>query len=130
MMQRCEAVLDPHDLQFVALVRDGIVEFCVDQFDERAMEPYFRAGYTVALRRKFYRELAPELQYHVRDLGRIGYPLIGRGLDRIVLDVQRGAIYYYRLDAGSYLMGVTLNQFSVAVADVKMEWLSLGLRQA
>jgi hypothetical protein len=122
--QRCQAVLDPQDLQFVALIRDGAKELWPDLFDDPAMEPFFRAGYTVDLRRRFYRDFALDLPHHVRDLGRIAYPLIGRGLDRVVLDVQRGAIYYYRMDPRSYLMGVTLNQFAVAVADVKMEWLS------
>jgi hypothetical protein len=117
------SALHPDDLQFVALVRRGTVEHAEDLFDHAEMEDFFRAGYTTTLRRRFYTAFAPELEFHVRDLSRIVHPLIGRGVNRVVLDVQRGAVYFYRLDSDTYLVGVTLNQFKVTLADMKMEWL-------
>jgi hypothetical protein len=117
------SALHPDDLQFVALVRRGTIVHCEDVFDHEDTEDFFRAGYTTTLRRRFYTAFAPELEFHVRDLSRIVHPIIGRGLNRVVLDVQRGAIYFYRLDSETYLVGITLNQFKVSIADMKMEWL-------
>src|SRR5262249_25839061 len=54
--ERCRAALDPEDLHFVAVVRHGYLQHCTDVFDKMAMEPFFRAGYTVERRRRFYTE--------------------------------------------------------------------------
>lgn len=124
LLERIHAVLDPGDLQFVALVHDGAIRNALDVFDDPAAEVFFRAGYTPSLRRDFYRRFVTDLDQHARDIGRIANGVIGRGMRRIVLDVQRGAIYYYRMDLESYLVGITLNQDQVVLADLKMEWLS------
>ncbi|MDI6104013.1 hypothetical protein QLQ12_36030 [Actinoplanes sp. NEAU-A12] len=124
LRSRVAAVLDPGDLQFVTLIQDGEAVLETDVFGERAAARFFRAGYTPARRRDFYRWLAPLLDSHAREIGRIVYPAIGRGLRRLTLDVQRGAIYYRKIDDCLYLVGVTLNQEGVIVADLKSEWLS------
>jgi len=120
----CREVLAPNDLQYVALVESGIVTHQDDLFGDAAVEErFFRAGHTVEARRHFYQQFAEELDARARDLGRRVHAVIGRGLHRIVFDVQRGAVYFYRVGPESYLMGVTLNQPEVFTADLKMEWL-------
>ncbi|GAB1639729.1 hypothetical protein [Krasilnikovia sp. MM14-A1259] len=121
---RIRAVLDPVELQYVAVLYDGSMELVRDVFDEPAAEVYFRAGYTPAVRRDFYARFLPTLERHAQEIGGIVNPAVGRGLRRLVLDVQRGAIYYYRVDPRTYLVGVTLNQDRVPHADLKTEWLS------
>lgn len=121
---RVDAVLHPRDLQFVALVHDGSIRFQRDLFDHPEAEVFFRAGYTPALRREFYLRFAPEVKQHACEIGGIVNGAIGRGMERLVLDVQRGAIYYYRVGLRTYLIGITLNQDFVTLADLKTEWLS------
>jgi hypothetical protein len=121
---RVGAVLNPLDLQYVAIVQDGALEFVRDVFDDDAAEVFFRAGYTPSARRAFYAQFLPTLEKHAQDIGGIINRAVGRGMRRLVLDVQRGAIYSYRLDLRTYLIGITLNQDRVALADLKTEWLS------
>jgi hypothetical protein len=125
LQARIRAVLDPADLQYVAVLHDGELALVHDVFDDDAAEVFFRAGYSPATRRDFYARFLPTLEQHVRDIRGIINPAVGRGLRRLVLDVQRGAIYAYGLDQRTYLIGITLNQDRVALADLKTEWLSL-----
>ncbi len=121
---RIQAALDPADLQYVAVLHNGSVEVTEDVFDDDAAEVFFRAGYTPAVRREFYARFLPTLERHTQDIGVIVNAAVGRGLRRLVLDVQRGAIVSHRLDLRTYLIGITLNQDRVALADLKSEWLS------
>jgi hypothetical protein len=122
---RIQAVLDPADLQYVAVLHDGALSLVRDVFDDEAAEVFFRAGHTPAARRDFYARFLPTLEQHTREIGGIINAAAGRGLRRLVLDVQRGAIFSYRLDLRTYLIGITLNQDRVALTDLKTEWLSL-----
>jgi hypothetical protein len=45
-----------------------------------------------------------------------------------VLDVEQGAIYYYRIRPAEYLVGVTIIQRKVAEADRKIAEISLACR--
>jgi hypothetical protein len=45
------------------------------------------------------------------------------------LDVELGAIFYYRLRVGDYLIGVTLDQEQVRAADEEMAKLALRCRE-
>ncbi|WP_229069026.1 hypothetical protein [Actinoplanes sp. DH11] len=122
--QLADAILRPADLQFVAVVRDGSTIFTRDVFDHPAAEEYFRVRFTPARRRDFYLAFAPRLGPHVRRLAGIANVAIGRGMSRLILDMQWGAVCYYRIDLRTYLVGVTLNQGAVVVTDLKSEWLS------
>src|SRR5262249_43418769 len=56
---------------------------------------------TPGARREFYTELGRQFATVVRcPLGRVVRPVIGGPLTRIVLDVEQGAIYFYRLAPG------------------------------
>ncbi|MEU5552570.1 hypothetical protein ABZ738_22600 [Micromonospora sp. NPDC047793] len=121
---RIRAVLDPLDLQYVAVLHEGRLIVVNDVFDEGATEVFFRAGHTPAGRRDFYARFLPTLQQHSLDIGGIVNATIGRNMRRLVLDVQRGAICAYRVDPRTTLVGITLNQDQVALTDIKTEWLS------
>lgn len=119
-----EAV-DPDDLHYVACCRDGEVTFSVDQLGHHQLGRFF-TQITPEKRRSFYRDFCRQLPVIIGQLGRMVGSAIGGRLERLVLDVEQGAIYYYRLGIGEYLVGVTIDQDQVAKADDKMAQLALG----
>jgi len=120
-----DAQVDPADLHLAALMAPGD-EFVVDQFDHPRLSRFFGL-IGVEARRKFYGEFARDLPKTAGQLGRLVRTSIGGSLLRLVLDVEQGAVYWYPLGAGRYLMGVTLDQEQVEAADDKMARLALQL---
>jgi hypothetical protein len=125
--QLADAVLDPEDLQYVAVVRDDEIVMHRDVFDHPAARRFFRAKHTPERRRRFYREFVPRLGFYSRRITGLTNAAIGGGLHRLVLDVRWGAMYFYRIDLRTYLVGITLNQEAVVVSDLKTEWLRESL---
>ncbi|MFD2420158.1 hypothetical protein [Amycolatopsis pigmentata] len=120
--------LSPADLQFVAYCKDFRVLCTADQLAHPDIAPYFHQ-ISVTERREFYQELGPAMPAWVRKLGRMASTVIGPRLERVVLDVEQGAVYYYRIRPGEYLIGVTMDQGRVAVTDSKMAALTLACRK-
>jgi hypothetical protein len=112
------------DLHMVAHCHDGAATLIADLFGESALAPYFVQS-SVAHRRRFYRLFCGELQTTVSTLNRMVRGVLGGLLARVVIDVEQGAIYYYRLGARDYLVGVTLNQETQSRADDRMARLAL-----
>jgi hypothetical protein len=50
--------------------------------------------------------------------------LDGGILIRTVLDVEQGALYYYRIDRNGYLTGITMDRSRVLVTDEKLRRLT------
>lgn len=119
--------VDPADLQLVAHCRSGQMEFSVDQLDHPQLGPYFQE-ISVTERRLFYQNVCRQLPMIVRKLGRISVSATGGKVERLVLDVEQGAIYYYRIRPDEYLVGVTLVQPQVAEADCKIAEIALACR--
>lgn len=120
--------LAPADLQFVAYCKDFRILCTADQLGHPAIAPYFHQ-ISPAERREFYQELCPAMPAWIRKLGRMASTLVGARLERVVLDVEQGAVYYYRIRPGEYLIGVTVDQGRVAVTDSKMAALALACRK-
>lgn len=121
--------VDPANLQFVAYCRCGQVQYLVDQFDHPELGPYFQE-ISVIERRIFYRDLCRQFPITVRKLGRITVDATGGKIERIVLDVEQGAIYYYRIRPGEYLVGVTIVQRQVAEAEYKIAEIAVACRDS
>ncbi|MGH3549817.1 MAG: hypothetical protein ACRDQU_17255 [Pseudonocardiaceae bacterium] len=119
--------VDPADLQLVAYCRKGQVEFSVDQFDHPQLGPYFQE-ISVVERRMFYQSLCRQFLIIARKLGRMTVSATAGKIERIVLDVEQGAIYYYRIRPGEYLVGVTIVQRQVAEADCKIAKIAVACR--
>jgi hypothetical protein len=117
--------VDPADLHLAALMAPGD-ELVVDQLGHPHLSRFFGL-IGVEARRKFYSEFARDLPRTAGHLGRLVRTSVGGSLLRLVLDVEQGAVYWYRLDAGRYLVGVTLDQEQVEAADDKMARLALQL---
>lgn len=112
------AAVDPRDLHYLALVRDGTSVLSVDRLDDRSLRRFFRQ-ISVDSRRRQYGDLGRQLGYLGAQLGRLVRSVVGGAIERLVLDVQEGAVFFYRIRVGEYLVGVTLDQDAVAPADDK-----------
>lgn len=119
--------VDPVDLQFVAYCRRGQVEFSVDQLDHSQLGPYFQE-ISVTERRLFYQHMCRYFPTIVRKLGRITANVTSGKVERLVLDVEQGALYYYRIRPGEYLVGVTIIQHQVSSADDKIGDIAINCR--
>lgn len=122
----CLSAVRSRDLHLVAHVVDGEVRTMVDCLGDPALAPFFKQV-AVEARRRFYQGFVPELGALATRLNRAVAPVVGGLLVRLVLDVEMGAVYHYRLRAGEYLVGVTIDQARVSSADRRMSELSAEL---
>ncbi|MEU4743088.1 hypothetical protein AB0G02_21850 [Actinosynnema sp. NPDC023658] len=122
----CLAAVRSQDLHLVAHVVAGEVLAMVDCLGDPSLAPFFNQ-ITVDARRRFYHGFVGELGTLTTKLNRAVSPVVGGLMERLVLDVEMGAIYYYRLRAGEYLVGVTIDQSRVRAADDRMSALAQEL---
>ncbi|RKT56472.1 hypothetical protein [Saccharothrix australiensis] len=125
-LAECLAAVGARDLHLVAHVAGGEVQAMVDHLEHPALGPFFKQ-ITVEARRRFYLGFARELGGLATRLNRAVRPAVGGLLARMVLDVEMGAIYYYRLGPGEYVAGVTMDQARVGEADDRMSGLAARL---
>ncbi|WP_158851594.1 hypothetical protein [Saccharothrix deserti] len=122
----CLHAVRAQDLHLVAHVVDGEVLAMVDCLGDPSLAPFFKQ-ITVDARRRFYHGFVQELGALTTKLNRAVSPVVGGLMERLVLDVEMGAIYYYRIRAGEYLVGVTIDQARVRAADDRMSALAVEL---
>ena len=125
---RMAAILNPAEVIYLARVQDGRVveetDLCGHEQVVAARPPEEDPAST----RAYYRRLAGECGLYARQLGQIARLAVRGRMLRLVLDVEQGAIYHYRLGPTEYLMGVTLNQKRVSQADERIGDLAAELR--
>ncbi|MBM0231846.1 hypothetical protein JNW91_08245 [Micromonospora sp. STR1_7] len=114
------AALRPQGLHYLSHHRMGDQEWAVDILDHPDLDPFFNRGVTVVDRRDRYQRLAGDLSLLALQVGRDLRRAVAGNVTRLVLDVEMGAVFYYRLSPDDYLVGVTLSQDSVARADQEM----------
>lgn len=124
----CAEAVRPDALHFVAYCARGRAELTADQLGDPSLSRFF-TQITVDARRRFYRRFAGELGVLAHRLNRTIRGAIGGQLLRFVLDVEQGAVYYYRLGLDDYLAGVTIDQSRVSVADSELFRLAADLRR-
>jgi hypothetical protein len=115
-----EAALRPAGLHYLSHHRAGEQLAAVDILEHPELQPFFNRGVTVADRRTRYQRLAGDLSLLVLQVSRDLRRAVAGDVARLVLDVEMGAVYYYRLSPDDYLFGVTLDQDSVSQADHTM----------
>lgn len=120
----CRAAIDPDDLHYVAHCRGSDVITTADHLGHHAISRFF-TQISPEARRKFYGDLCRGLSLLAGQVGRVVGPAIGCPVQRMILDLQQGAIYYYRLRPSEYLVGVTLDQRGVETADQRMAILAV-----
>jgi hypothetical protein len=125
----CRSAVRRADLHHVALFSANTCEFSADVFDHPGLAGYF-TQISVAARRQAYRAVGEELAHWASQLARVVNSTAGGRLLRLVLDVEQGAIYYYRLAPNNYLVAVTLDQNQVSQADDQVARLALRIQQS
>jgi hypothetical protein len=128
LADQCRKFVDPRDLHHASWWVDDRPVFTMDVFEDTKVGRFFNEGITVAQRRRYYDGLGRRLPALATQLGRTCRRTLGGRLERLVLDVESGAIYYYRVRAGQYLVGVTLDQNEVYPADEKIARLAAAAR--
>ncbi|WP_436762398.1 hypothetical protein [Streptosporangium sp. V21-05] len=115
----CVAMVDQDDLHFVAFFGDQKCRFYTDVLDDGDLAHFFHET-DQEERRKIYLKAGNQLNWLTQRLNRQLRRLEGGVLIRTVLDVERGAMFFYWIDETRYLIGVTLDQRKVDVSDDKM----------
>ncbi|MFC3988174.1 hypothetical protein [Actinoplanes siamensis] len=111
------------DLQLVALFDESGPAFCVDVLHDPRVAERIRHDQrpSAAQRRGWYQELGAELPDYLLELAKTARGAIGGPLIRAVLDVEDGAVYYRRLDASRYVVGLTVFQEQVFPAERRVD---------
>jgi hypothetical protein len=109
------------DLHYVEYYADGQPIMSLDLLDHPELHRYHEVVEPYQRREEYHRQ-GKALNALCRRLNSELSPLNTGDLIRLVFDVERGAIYYYIVttDTNRFLIGVTLNQYKVYVADQKM----------
>ncbi|WP_327134092.1 hypothetical protein OG311_29295 [Streptomyces sp. NBC_01343] len=120
------------DLQYAAYYRDWTLVCAGDVFESDDLGPKF-LSVSVRARRTAYRELSRSLRGHLirlaDALGLVAPAQAGRpAVERLVLDVQEGAVYLAWTSSREFLVGVTLDQTQVANADAQLQRLAGAVR--
>ncbi|MGN9844671.1 hypothetical protein ACTMTI_41745 [Nonomuraea sp. H19] len=115
----CVSVIDQEDLHFVAFFGPEGCAFYTDVLDDADLQHFFHDS-TPEERRTTYLKLGRQLDWLGHRLGTHLRSMESGTVIRTVLDVERGALYHYWVDHGRYIIGVTLDQRKVGVADDKM----------
>ena len=112
------------DLQYAGYYRDWTLVCVGDVFDSQELGPRFM-DVSVRTRRTAYRDLSRSLRGHLirlKDALDLIAPPPGSGasVERLVLDVQEGAVYIHWTSPRAFLLGVTLDQRQVGNAERRL----------
>lgn len=115
----CKEFLSAADLHFVAFYsHDGDCLFYLDCLDEDTMARYDVRD--TPERRRQYERHGRHIRYLSTKLDKRFTTIDSGVLVRIVLDVKKGALFYYSLEREGFLLGVTLDQRRVDHTDRKL----------
>jgi hypothetical protein len=123
----CRPLVATVDLHFVAYHVDGDCRFSLDVLEDPGIEGFFDQT-TPEDRRRQYQRQARYLSRLVGGLNDSFREIDAGVLIRVVLDVERGALYYYWIDDRRFVIGVTLDQEMVDRADRTMVHVVDGIR--
>lgn len=118
----CKQAVGPDCLHYVAYYIRNECAFRLDVFEEPSVAR-FHGLVSPDERRAAYERYGVELHAMLNRLNTDFHEIDSGALVRLVLDVERGAIYYLVVhsETGRHLVGVTLNQDMVHVADTKLQ---------
>ncbi len=114
-------ILQPADLQYIALVREGRVS-AADVLDHSDLNEFF-VGPGRTARRDAFERVGAEFLVLSDLLDGLLRSVLNRRLTRTVLDVEKGALYFHRISRDEVLLGVTVDQRRVADADRRFQLL-------
>ncbi|MCZ7422989.1 hypothetical protein O7605_26140 [Verrucosispora sp. WMMA2121] len=112
--------LRPAGLHYLSHHRAGEQTAAADILRHPELESFFSRGVTVAGRRARYERLAGDLSLLALQVSRDLRRTVAGEAERLVLDLEIGAVFYYLLAPEEYLFGVALDQDWVTQADLDM----------
>ncbi|NLU78207.1 hypothetical protein HCA58_07400 [Micromonospora sp. HNM0581] len=112
--------LRPAGLHYLSHHRAGEQTAAADILRHPDLESFFSRGVTVAGRRARYERLAGDLSLLALQVSRDLRRTVAGQVERLVLDLEIGAVFYYLLGPEEYLFGVALDQDWVTQADRDM----------
>ncbi|RAY14777.1 hypothetical protein DPM19_13640 [Actinomadura craniellae] len=124
---QAENVLDPHDVHHVALFRGSEPLLASDLFAHPRMGR-FLTRIDAPSKRRHLAQFAGLAHAVVRQLEFDLAPALGSDLVRTVLEAEAGAFYHLRVNDEAVLVGLTLDQASVAAAGERLTDLAKLLR--
>ena len=129
IVELCRQAVNAADLHFLAYYGRGSCVFHLDVLEDPALGRFVEV-LTADDRRAQYTShgnVVPEL---LAGLGPSLREMDSGGLIRVVLDVERGALYHFVVDQGTdrYLVAATLDQDMVYVTDAKLSALTDEIR--
>lgn len=107
---RLATELHPSGLVYLARCRRGRIEEEADLFAHPRVAQGRPPRVGPDKPRLFYRELTQGFAVYAREFSQTARQAVRGRVLRIVLDVEQGAVFYYRLGPTEYLVGVTINQ--------------------
>jgi hypothetical protein len=123
IVELCKKHLSPQDLHFIAYyTATGDCVFYLDFLDDDAMAPFDIVD--TPERRRQYEQQGRHIRAVVGRLERRFRGLESGPLVRVVLDVKKGALFFYQLGVEGFLIGVTLDQGQVDPTDRKLSALA------
>ncbi|SEG40298.1 hypothetical protein SAMN04489712_10526 [Thermomonospora echinospora] len=126
MLDLCRAVLDPEAVHYVACFQGAEPICSVDLLAHPGLAA-LTFGTDSRDRRRHYQRIGKLLYLVTNRLDRTLLPLLGGVLGRTVLDVEAGALFYLRASGDRFVIGITLDQAKVAVADEQLGELARAL---
>jgi hypothetical protein len=114
---RLERLLHPFGLAYLARCKRGKIVQEADLFAHPRVAQGRPAQVGPDEPRLFYRRLTQGFAVYARELSQTARQAVRGRVLRIVLDVEQGAVYYYRIGPADYLVGVTINQARVSQSD-------------
>lgn len=114
----CLEALHPDDLHYVALYRRAEQLWSADIFETRELAPFFQRV-TPASRRHGYMQVLQQIELLSHRLLRLLELVHSKRLERLVLDVARGAVFVLPVAGDDLLVAATLIQARVEGADEK-----------
>jgi hypothetical protein len=118
ILATAETQISTADLHYVAYHVDGLGQFSIDVMDHQDILTDDKVSSDQ--RRAQYLRHGIKLNRLMVGLNNEFRSIDSGILLRVVLDVERGALYYFWVDEARFLIGVTLDQSQVHKADAKM----------
>jgi len=116
--------VNPADLQYAAYYREWSPVCAGDAFEDSSLRVRLM-NITARTRRAMYRDLADRLRSDITRLRHALRPVTQAPIDRLVLDVQEGAVFIHWLGhgTGTFVLAVTVEQPRVEDAENRLRGL-------
>lgn len=105
----CRASLESGELDYVAVYQDGRLTATGNVLRDPRLRR-FLIRRTPAESETFYAHFGVPVASQVREIAMSVHGVIGRRIDHVSFDVERGAVCYRRVDERTYVVAVTLDQ--------------------